>query len=679
MVASDGQIRVGSLFSGYGGLDLAIENITGGRTVWVSDINEDANTILAHRFPNIPNIGDVAEVAWDSVEPVDVLCGGFPCFTAGHTVLTKRGLVPIEEILVGDSVLTHRNRWRQVTATAEKTADVVRVAGFGHTSIIATADHPFLTREGDWVAAEKMTGRFWGTPYKIPSLPAPAELGTVEDAFLLGLYLRCGHVDTGNGGKSVILSMLGSKAASAVGRLQGQWTVTETLNHGQQVTRLTITRAKLAPLVESEFGSGADSKTIPAWVFGMPEDWRDALLEGLRFADGHDFGSGWKLASVNRQLAVGVRLLAAMKPNLAHSIYFDESFRVTVVEGRTVNQRDLWTVAVQEPSHPWEETWDGTHRWRRVRSVGNAGRARVFDITVDEDHSFICDGIVVHNCQDLSTAGKRAGLRPGTRSGLWEHMAYSINALQPKMVVIENVRGIFSASAHSSVDSRVVPASPATVAAVAESAATTSTDPNVFYRPSSETETSPDAARAARRTEEPKHLCPPGEPATKLGERSRSSSHTDSVRCEGRESGAENDVGCDEKGSVQGGEPEPSVRVGDDTRMADERKVPQRGVAAEGKFVSGTSTTNFGPYAPVLQQWENILGRPVPEPTVPGGTGGRERLNPRFVEFMMGLPEGWVTDVPIGRNAHLKALGNGVVPQQAQLALTILLGHAADQ
>jgi DNA (cytosine-5)-methyltransferase 1 len=38
----------------------------------------------------------------------------------------------------------------------------------------------------------------------------------------------------------------------------------------------------------------------------------------------------------------------------------------------------------------------------------------------------------------------------------------------------------------------------------------------------------------------------------------------------------------------------------------------------------------------------------------------------------MGLPAGWVTDVPISRNNHLKALGNGVVPQQAVLALRML-------
>ena len=41
----------------------------------------------------------------------------------------------------------------------------------------------------------------------------------------------------------------------------------------------------------------------------------------------------------------------------------------------------------------------------------------------------------------------------------------------------------------------------------------------------------------------------------------------------------------------------------------------------------------------------------------------------------MGLPAGWVTDPAIGisRNDQLKALGNGVVPQQAALALDVLL------
>jgi len=52
-------------------------------------------------------------------------------------------------------------------------------------------------------------------------------------------------------------------------------------------------------------------------------------------------------------------------------------------------------------------------------------------------------------------------------------------------------------------------------------------------------------------------------------------------------------------------------------------------------------------------------------------TGGKQ-LSAEFVEWMMGLPDGWVTDLVPNRRA-LKTLGNGVVPQQAELALRMLL------
>jgi DNA (cytosine-5)-methyltransferase 1 len=55
-------------------------------------------------------------------------------------------------------------------------------------------------------------------------------------------------------------------------------------------------------------------------------------------------------------------------------------------------------------------------------------------------------------CTDVSAAGRRAGLRPGTRSGLWSHAAYAIGQLRPKLVVIENVRGLLSTDAHCDVE-----------------------------------------------------------------------------------------------------------------------------------------------------------------------------------------------------------------------------------
>lgn len=82
--------------------------------------------------------------------------------------------------------------------------------------------------------------------------------------------------------------------------------------------------------------------------------------------------------------------------------------------------------------------------------------------------------------------------------------------------------------------------------------------------------------------------------------------------------------------------------------------------------------STWGDYAPAVERWERVLGRPAPDPTTVG-TKGRPVLAPRFVEWMMGLPAGWVTDVPnISRTQQLKILGNGVVPQQATHALHLL-------
>jgi DNA (cytosine-5)-methyltransferase 1 len=63
----------------------------------------------------------------------------------------------------------------------------------------------------------------------------------------------------------------------------------------------------------------------------------------------------------------------------------------------------------------------------------------------------------------------------------------------------------------------------------------------------------------------------------------------------------------------------------------------------------------------------------VPSPTEPANTKAGRRLNPVFVEWMMGLQPGWVTGHGLKRNAMLRLLGNGVVPQQGAAALRLLL------
>jgi DNA (cytosine-5)-methyltransferase 1 len=72
-------MKIGSLFSGYSGLDTAVANVTGAEPAWFVEYNDAPSKILAAHYPDVPNYGDVTKVDWAAIEPVDILTGGFPC------------------------------------------------------------------------------------------------------------------------------------------------------------------------------------------------------------------------------------------------------------------------------------------------------------------------------------------------------------------------------------------------------------------------------------------------------------------------------------------------------------------------------------------------------------------------------------------------------------------------
>ncbi|QNA74161.1 DNA cytosine methyltransferase [Streptomyces sp. So13.3] len=72
-------LRLGSLCTGYGGLDMAVRSVFGGDLAWVADNDPGAAKILAHHHPSVPNLGDITSVRWTDVEPVDIVLGGYPC------------------------------------------------------------------------------------------------------------------------------------------------------------------------------------------------------------------------------------------------------------------------------------------------------------------------------------------------------------------------------------------------------------------------------------------------------------------------------------------------------------------------------------------------------------------------------------------------------------------------
>ena len=91
-----------------------------------------------------------------------------------------------------------------------------------------------------------------------------------------------------------------------------------------------------------------------------------------------------------------------------------------------------WQVEID----PWcrqvlAKHWPGVPRWDDVRTFA---RDEIERLRVD----VVCGGFP---CQDLSRAGKRAGIE-GVRSGLWSEMCRVVRILRPKFIVVENVAAI---------------------------------------------------------------------------------------------------------------------------------------------------------------------------------------------------------------------------------------------
>tara|TARA_B110000285_G_scaffold223408_1_gene278878 strand:- start:29 stop:883 length:855 start_codon:yes stop_codon:yes gene_type:complete len=116
----------------------------------------------------------------------------------------------------------------------------------------------------------------------------------------------------------------------------------------------------------------------------------------------------------------------------------------------------------------------------------------------------------------------------------------------------------------------------------------------------------------------------------------------------------------------------PTPNTMDDLPARDESKIDR----SKGGYSNVRETVmrpNFDRFEPAVKRWEEITGMKAPNPTKPDGKDGGQRLSSEFTEWMMGLPEGWVTGLGLSRKDELKACGNGVVPQQAQLALRLLM------
>jgi DNA (cytosine-5)-methyltransferase 1 len=289
-------------------------------------------------------------------------------------------------------------------------------------------------------------------------------------------------------------------------------------------------------------------------------------------------------------------------------------------------------------------------------------------------------------CQDVSLAGKRAGLTAETRSGLWSHMAEAVKVLRPEIVVAENVRGLLTAPAgHNGAmwDCWCTEGALANggVALKALGAVLGDlTDSNYDIAWGGVKASDAGAAHGRFRVFITATTRKGGKLSSFL---SSTNTATKPETPAGRLFGTPRvgGGGAPSRHEIAQGDPKrrlevqvallpmlkPSNGTKNEHTSSDEPTLPGSG--------ANFGLERFGNYKGSVQRWERVLGRAAPDATTQGRPG-RVLLSPVFAEWLMGLPEGWVTgpEVGLSRPEQLSTLGNGVVPQQAELALRSLLG-----
>ena len=375
------------------------------------------------------------------------------------------------------------------------------------------------------------------------------------------------------------------------------------------------------------------------------------------------------------------------------------------------------------------------HHWPHVP---NHGDVTTVDWASVEPVDIITGG---SPCQDLSHAGKRLGMKVGTRSGLWASMCDAIDIIRPRLVIWENVRGAYSAEADSALepcagcvgdrddgpvlralgrvlgdlaelgyDARWYGLRAADVGAPhgrfrvflfatpADSESVEQREPifGVGQRPEPAGGADGKAPEVGRLTLLPTPACNDmGEGKTvehwdawtdrMKAAHGNGNGHGKSLAIEAQRllptPVADNSRGLPSSGTDYASLPNAVVSLLPTPRATDGTKggPNQRGSSGDLMLPSAVHTmpaTDWGDYGPAIARWEAVIGRPAPAPTEISPKGG-PRLSPVFVEWLMGLPEGWTDTGDVSRNDRLKALGNGIVPQQLAAALTRFIEDTA--
>lgn len=408
-------------------------------------------SLAAEKYLEYPGISvDIMEMFWHGymggATPVLSNLGtkrGLPvsCLETGTRVHTPDGFKEIQDLEVGDLVLTHLGNWKPVLNkwSRQTTQDLYRlsISSRGNYNLNITGNHPVLTNEG-WVKVEDLDpnshqisiepitsifrkrDRRKSFDFKVGSQrynkgssqlcknsgcfkvkEIPNCYLDVDLAWWLGLWFAEGHT-TDRGCIGISMGWDEEKyldrwlkIAEEKFDLKGTKDIYAN-NRGHEHAHAKIHNKYLQQFFDKEFGKGCKVKTLPGWFFEQPDETLNSFLEGFIIGDGSLKYNGEVVAIgiANEKLAYQIWYISHLLgkfPSLRRSI---ATYHKNQNEEADLNYKDhgcFWVVLPK--SFP-----SGYGLSRSFKVEKQERETTVWDIEVADDHSFVAQGVVVHNC-----------------------------------------------------------------------------------------------------------------------------------------------------------------------------------------------------------------------------------------------------------------------------------------
>ena len=436
-------LKVLSLFSGIGAFEKALKNIGKDfELVNYCEIDKYASNAYSqiHHVSEDLNLWDVTKVDTSKLQGIDLVTYGFPCVPRGYKIKTDNGYKNIEDIKVNDLVLTHTNTYQHVLKTMNRLSDHINhIKCVGCEDLQLTDEHPlYVLRNNEfcWIKAKDLNKLDYIT-YNINTNSIKTDIPD-NALWLLGRYIADGYKEKNTTSRPIFA--IGKAKVEEFEQHIKDYSYT-VFHEDRSAIEYRITDDYLCGLIKN-LPTGSINKQIPQWVIDLPKEQLEIFYRGYFSGDGHSRKDRdlEMFCTVSKELYLALQEIIIKLYNV-----------VPTVSIRHDNRKDTFndTYNAQYSFKPKNQKVINDQICVPIKEVTRETKEiEVFNFEVEKDNSYTVNNVIVHNCQDISIAGKQRGFTDEdgqqTRSGLFFEALRIITDLQPQYAIAENVKALTS-------------------------------------------------------------------------------------------------------------------------------------------------------------------------------------------------------------------------------------------